>query len=71
MTQRMYIKLTKNESEIIERIKEAHGLHTVNDVIKSSLHMHGGVHDFQCRGFTDLVVRNPETGEERVLVVVS
>ena len=53
----------------LEEIKEAGHFRTLADTVRNSLQINRALQDQVEQGFQEIVVRNPETREERVLVI--
>lgn len=53
----------------MEKIKEKAHLGSLADSVRESLRIHRALQNQAEQGYTEVVVRNPKNGEERVLLI--
>ena len=53
----------------LEKIKDRGNFSSRADTVRQSMEVSGALQSQAHQGFTEVTVRNPETGEERVLVI--
>ncbi len=67
--QRVVFSFDDRSLESLQRIKEQGRFSSMADAVRESLQISRALQSQAEQGFTELVVRNPETGEERVIVI--
>jgi Arc/MetJ-type ribon-helix-helix transcriptional regulator len=67
--QRVVFSFDDRSLESLQRIKEQGRFSSMADAVRESLQVSRALQDQAEQGFTELVVRNPKTGTERVIVV--
>jgi hypothetical protein len=55
--------------DTLQRITEQAGLSSMAESVRESIQINRALQDQAARGFTEVVVRNPDTREERVIVI--
>ena len=53
----------------LEEIKDQGHFRTLADTVRNSLQINRALQEQAQQGFTEIVVRNPQTSEEKVLVI--
>ncbi len=67
--QRVVFSFDDRSLESLQRIKEQGRFSSMADAVRESLQISRALQTQVEQGYTELVVRNPKTGEERVIVI--
>jgi hypothetical protein len=67
--QRVVFTFDERSLDSLKKITEQGKYGTMAETVRGSLQINRALQDQQARGFTEVVVRNPDTKEERVLVI--
>lgn len=67
--QRVVFSFDDRSLESLQRIREQGGFSSMADAVRESLQVSRALQSQAEQGFTELLVRNPKTGAERVIVV--
>ena len=68
-TKRLVFTFDKRSLESLEKIKKQGRFSSLADTVRQSLQISKALQSQGEQGFKEVVVRNPETKEERVLVI--
>ena len=68
-TRRVVFSFDARSLESLERLTEEGRFSSMADTVRESLQISRALQSQANQGFTEVVVRNPETNEERVLVI--
>jgi hypothetical protein len=68
-TQRVIFSFDERSLESLQKIKEQGRFSSMGEAVRESLQISRALQSQANQGFSEIVVRNPETGEERVIVV--
>jgi Arc/MetJ-type ribon-helix-helix transcriptional regulator len=68
-TKRVIFSFDERSLESLQKLTEQGRFSSMADTVRESLQISRALQGQAQQGFTELVVRNPETNEERVLVV--
>lgn len=68
-TQRVVFSFDERSLESLQRIKEHGNFSSMGEAVRESLQISRALQSQAHQGFSEIVVRNPETKEERVIVV--
>ena len=66
---RVVFTFDERSLESLERLKEQGHFSSLADTVRESLQVSRALQTQANQGFTEIVVRNPETKEERVMVI--
>lgn len=69
LKRRVVFTFDERSLESLERIKEQAKFGSLADAVRDSLQVRRALQNQANHGYTEVVVRNPETKEERVLVI--
>jgi Arc/MetJ-type ribon-helix-helix transcriptional regulator len=67
--QRVVFSFDERSLESLQRIREQGRFSSMADAVRESLQVSRALQSQAEQGFSELVVRNPQTGEERVIVI--
>lgn len=67
--QRVVFSFDDRSLESLQRIKEQGRFSSMADAVRESLQVSRALQSQAEQGYSELVVRNPNTGEERVIVI--
>ncbi len=67
--QRVVFSFDERSLESLQRIREQGHFSSMADAVRESLQVSRALQSQAEQGFSELVVRNPQTGEERVIVI--
>ena len=70
-TRRVVFSFDERSLESLKRITDQGGYSSMANAVRDSLQISKALQAQSDQGFTEVVVRNPETGEERVIVIPS
>src|SRR5260370_26624799 len=68
-TQRVVFSFDERSLESLQKIKEQGRFTSMGEAVRESLQISRALQSQAHQGFSEIVVRNPETKEERVIVV--
>ncbi len=68
-TRRVVFSFDERSLESLEKLTEQGRFSSMADTVRESLQISRALLGQAQRGFTEVIVRNPETNEERVLVI--
>ncbi len=68
-TQRVVFSFDDRSLESLQKIKEQGRFSSMGEAVRESLQINRALQSQALQGFSEIVVRNPETKEERVIVV--
>ncbi len=68
-TKRVVFSFDDRSYDSLEKIKKQGHFASLADTVRQSIEVSGALQSQAQQGFTELTVRNPGTGEERVLVI--
>jgi len=68
-TQRVVFSFDERSLESLQKIKEQGRYGSMGEAVRESLQISRALQSQANQGFSEIVVRNPETREERVIVV--
>lgn len=68
-TKRVMFSFDDRSYDSLEKIKEQGHFASLADTVRESIEVSGALQSQAQQGFTEVTVRNPKTGEERVLVI--
>jgi hypothetical protein len=68
-TQRVVFSFDERSLESLQKIKEQGRFTSMGEAVRESLQISRALQSQATQGFSEIVVRNPETREERVIVV--
>jgi hypothetical protein len=68
-TRRVVFSFDERSLDSLKRITEQGHFPSMADTVRESLQISRALQGQQEQGFTEVIVRNPETKEERVLVI--
>jgi len=68
-TQRVIFSFDERSLESLQKIKEQGHFTSMGEAVRESLQISRALQSQANQGFSEIVVRNPDTGEERVIVV--
>ena len=66
---RVMFTFDKRSLNSLQKMKERGGFSSLAGAVRSSLQISRGLQDQSSQGFTEVIVRNPSTGAERVMVI--
>lgn len=67
--QRVVFSFDERSLESLQRIKEQGQFSSMADAVRESLQISRALQAQAGQGFTEIIVRNPDTKEERVIVI--
>jgi Arc/MetJ-type ribon-helix-helix transcriptional regulator len=67
--QRVVFSFDDRSLESLQRIREQGGFSSMADAVRESLQVSRALQSQAEQGFTELLVRNPKTGAERVVII--
>jgi Arc/MetJ-type ribon-helix-helix transcriptional regulator len=67
--QRVVFSFDERSLQSLQRIREQGRFSSLADAVRESLQVSHALQEQAEQGYTELVVRNPETGKERVIVI--
>jgi len=68
-TQRVVFSFDERSLESLQRMKDQGRFSSMGEAVRESLQISRALQSQAAQGFTEIVVRNPETNEERVIVI--
>jgi hypothetical protein len=68
-TQRVVFSFDERSLESLQKIKEQGHFASMGEAVRESLQISRALQSQANQGYSEIVVRNPDTGEERVIVV--
>jgi len=68
-TQRVIFSFDERSLDSLQKIKEQGRFASMGEAVRESLQISRALQSQAYQGFSEIVVRNPETKEERVIVV--
>ncbi len=68
-TKRVVFSFDERSYDSLEQIKERGRYGSLAEAVRESLQVSRALQNQSGQGFTEVVVRNPNTGEERVMVI--
>jgi hypothetical protein len=68
-TKRVVFSFDERSLESLEKLTEQARFSSMADTVRESLQISRALQSQANQGFTEVIVRNPETNEERVLVI--
>ena len=68
-TKRVVFSFDERSLESLEKLTEQGRFSSMADTVRESLQVSRALQSQANKGFTEVLVRNPETNEERVLVI--
>ena len=68
-TQRVVFSFDERSLESLQKIKEQGRFASMGEAVRESLQLSRALQSQASQGYSEIVVRNPDTGEERVIVV--
>ena len=68
-TQRVVFSFDERSYDSLQKIKDRGRFSSMGEAVKESLQISRALQSQASQGFSEIVVRNPETKEERVIVV--
>ena len=68
-TQRVVFSFDERSLESLQKIKEQGRFSSMGEAVRESLQISRALQSQASQGFSEIVVRNPETKEERVIVI--
>jgi hypothetical protein len=68
-TQRVVFSFDERSYDSLQQIKDRGRFSSMGEAVKESLQISRALQSQASQGFSEIVVRNPETKEERVIVV--
>jgi Arc/MetJ-type ribon-helix-helix transcriptional regulator len=68
-TRRVVFSFDERSLESLQQLTEQGRFSSMADTVRDSLQISRALQSQAGRGFTEVIVRNPETNEERVLVI--
>jgi Arc/MetJ-type ribon-helix-helix transcriptional regulator len=68
-TRRVVFSFDERSLESLEKLTEQGRFSSMADTVRESLQISRALQGQAQQGFTEVIVRNPETSEERVLVI--
>ena len=68
-TQRVVFSFDERSLESLQRIREQGRYSSMGEAVRESLQISRALQSQANQGFTEIVLRNPETKEERVIVI--
>jgi hypothetical protein len=68
-TQRVVFSFDERSLEGLQKIKEQGRFASMGEAVRESLQISRALQSQATQGFSEIVVRNPETKEERVIVI--
>ncbi|SHI83390.1 hypothetical protein SAMN02745216_00625 [Desulfatibacillum alkenivorans DSM 16219] len=69
--QKKRVMFTFDEASLksLQKLKEDGGFPSMAEAVRRSLQINKALREQSAKGFTEIVVKNPSTGEERVMVI--
>lgn len=68
-TKRVVFSFDERSYDSLEKIKDQGRFSSLADTVRQSIEVSQALQNQAQQGFTEVTVRNPQTGEERVLVI--
>lgn len=68
-TRRVVFSFDERSLESLEKLTEQGRFSSMADTVRESLQISRALQGQALQGFTEVIVRNPETNEERVMVI--
>lgn len=68
-TQRVVFSFDERSLESLQRIKEQGHFSSMGEAVRESLQISRALQSQAAQGFSEILVRNPETNQERVIVI--
>ena len=70
-TRRVVFSFDERSFESLQKIREQGRFASMGEAVRESLQINKALQSQATQGFSEIVVRNPETREERVIVIPS
>lgn len=71
MAKRIVFSFDDRSLDRLEQVKEKGGFQSLGTAVRESIQINQALHDEASEGFTEVVVRNPKTKQEKTLVIPS
>ena len=71
MSKRIVFTFDERSLGSLEQVKEKGGFHSLGTAVRESILINQALHDQASEGFSEVVVRNPKTKQEKTLVIPS
>jgi hypothetical protein len=71
MGKRIVFSFDDRSLDSLERVKEKGGFQSLGTAVRESIQINQVLHDEASEGFTEVVVRNPKTRQEKTLIIPS
>jgi hypothetical protein len=71
MSKRIVFSFDDRSLERLEQVKEKGGFQSFGTAVRESIQINQALHDEASEGFTEVVVRNPKTRQEKTLIIPS
>lgn len=68
-TQRVVFSFDERSLESLQKIRDQGRFSSMGEAVRESLQISRALQSQAAQGFTEILVRNPETNEERVIVI--
>jgi len=68
-TKRVVFTFDERSLESLEKLKDQARFNSLADTVRNSLQVSRALQQQKDQGYTEVIVRNPETKEERVLII--
>jgi len=68
-TQRVVFSFDERSLESLQQIKDQGRFNSMGEAVRESLQISRALQSQASQGFNEIIVRNPETREERVIVI--
>ena len=68
-TQRVMFSFDERSLESLQRIRDQGRFSSMGEAVRESLQISRALQSQASQGFSEIIVRNPETKEERVIVI--
>ena len=70
-TQRVVFSFDKDSLATLQHIKERGGFQSLGMAVKESIELSDFLQDLVDNGFSEIIVKNPQTNEEKTIIVSS
>ncbi len=71
MAKRIVFSFDDRSLDRLEQVKQKGGFQSLGTAVRESIQINQALHDEASEGFTEVVVRNPKTKQEKTLVIPS
>ena len=68
-TKRVVFTFNERSLDSLQRMKEAVRFRSLGETVRESLQISCAIQEQAKQGFREIIVRNPETNEERVIII--